>query len=148
MHHLKVRKMIDLPADEVWEVVSDINRGGRNNTGSLSGKITDEVAGWVEGEGVRVGILNFTIPLKKAKACLSVRHAGAGASEITASMSYRAGYGPLGGLLHTLLLGPAMRKALGKILEAALPPGGAAGAPVKAREREGALMEAKVVLAA
>ncbi len=148
MHQLKVRKVIDLPADEVWEVVSEINKSGRNDTNSLSGKITNEVAGWVEGDGVQTGILSLTIPLRKAKACLSVRHAGAGASEITVSMSYRAGYGPLGGLVHALLLGPAIRKALGIILEAALPPGGPAGAPVKVREREGTLMEAKLVLAA
>lgn len=148
MHHLKVRKLTDLPADEVWEVVSEIDKSGRNDTDSLSGKIASEVAGWVEGDGVQTGILNFTIPLKKAKACMSVRHAGAGASEITVSMSYRSGYGPLGGLVHALFLGPAMRKALGNTLEAALQPGGPAGMPVKVREREGALMEAKMVLAA
>ncbi|MBT3351062.1 MAG: hypothetical protein HOC91_11375 [Nitrospinaceae bacterium] len=148
MHTLKVRKVIELPADEVWEAVSEENKGNQNYMDSIGETLGAKVAEWVEGEGVQTSLYNITIPLNKAKACLSVRQAGAGESEITVSMSYRAGWGPLGGLVNAILIGPAMRKAIGKTLENALPSGGSAGAPVKVRERVGTLMEAKLVLAA
>ncbi|MBT7855368.1 MAG: hypothetical protein HN720_00425, partial [Nitrospinaceae bacterium] len=50
MHTLKVRKVIELPADEVWEAVSEENKGNQNYMDSIGETLGAKVAEWVEGE--------------------------------------------------------------------------------------------------
>jgi hypothetical protein len=152
MNRLIVRKKTGASAEEMWEAVSKKERFGLR---ALSDEIADEIAGWVEGGGVGVGLPGISVPLHSAKACLSVRHAGEGSSEVAVTVNYHPGWGLLGALLDAAALRPAMRRALKGVIEeaafstplAAAPARLAAG-PARKREREGILTEAKMVLVA
>jgi hypothetical protein len=148
MNRLIVRKKTGAPAEEIWEAVSKKERFGLSGSRALSEEIADEIAGWVEGGGVRVSLPGISVPLYSAKACLSVRHAGEGSSEVAVTVDYRAGWGLLGTLLDAAALRPAMRRALKGVIEAAAFSTSLAAAPARKREREGILTEAKMVLAA
>ncbi len=147
MRRLTVKKTIDIPADRAWEVISKNGQVWpcKEGPGEI---VAGRVAQWVEGEGVPTGIMDKTIPLRRAKASMSVRHAGPHASEVAVTMDYAVGYGPFGALIHALILRPAIRKALGRAIEAIAPCARAGGTPAKKRRREGPLMEATTVIAA
>jgi hypothetical protein len=116
MNRLTVRKKIGVPADRAWEIVSQYAEAGPDRCQPF-GTVAGKVAGWVDGAGVPTGFMDRALPLKSARLDVTVRHAGADSSEVTVTMDYAVGSGPIGALIHAVAMRPAMRKTLRRAID-------------------------------
>ena len=111
MNRLTVRKKIGVPADRAWEIVSQYGEAGPDRCHSF-GTVAGKVAGWVDGAGVPTGFMDRALPLKNARVDVTVRHTGVDSSEVTVTMDYAVGSGPIGALIHAMAMRRTLRRAI------------------------------------
>jgi hypothetical protein len=104
-------------------------------------------ARWAEGRGYRVSLGEVSMPFKRSKVGVSVRHAGDDESEVTITMDYAMKYGPLGSLMNLAVMRPFIRRSFAGIVDEIACLSRARGAHYAPPRREGRLMEAKTVFA-
>ena len=157
MSQLTLRKKVNVPADRMWEIIS--NYGKRSGLIPAAGGAKDKrapqknagllgaAARWAEGKGYRVSLGEVSMPFRKSKVGVSVRHSDAEESEVTITIDYIVKYGPLGLLMNLLVMRPLMREMLAGIVDEMAHLSRARAAPYAPARREGRLVEAKIVFA-
>ena len=107
------------PLVERVSMSSEQQRGiGASRTCHMyDGTAVDEVVvDWQEGQGYKVELSNFSMPLKSATATLQVRSTGERSSEVSIVMDFVVKGGPFGWVMGQLLMKPMMRRMFGKVL--------------------------------
>ena len=153
MSRLTLRKKVHEPADRMWETISGLQKrpGPNSMREGVKGQFAIEKASgilgaavrWAKGQGYRVSLSDVSMPIKRSKLDVSVRHAGKGESEVTVTMDYAMKYGPLGSLMNLALMRPLMRRSFSGIVDELAGLSRACGASCTPSRREGRLMEAK-----
>lgn len=155
MSQLMMRRKVDVPADRMWEVVSKYDRLSTPEAGCANRNCAppndfgfgDAAVRWAESRGYRVSLGRVSMPLKRSKIGVSVRHAGADESEVTITMDYAVKYGPLGSLMNLFVMRPLMRRMFTKSVDEMACLSRSGGSARSSARREGRLMEAKTVFA-
>ncbi len=139
MSSIQVTRNIPLPAATVWptlaayqgihlfhpfvESVSSENHknegvGAHRTCHFYDGTSLDEVVtSWSEGKGYEVELSNFPMPLKEARARMSVTPLADGTARVSMAMDFRAKWGPAGWLMSQVMMKPMMKRLFGKILK-------------------------------
>ena len=157
MSRLTLRKKVNEPADRMWEIISNLKKrqGSNPMQEGVKGQFSIEKASgllgaavrWAKGQGYRVSFSDVSMPLKRSKLDVSVRHAGEGESEVTVTMDYAMKYGPLGSLMNLTVMRPLMRRSFAGIVDEIAGLSRSCGVSCTPSRREGKLMEAKTVFA-
>ncbi len=155
MSQLMLRRKVNVPADRMWEVISSYDRlavpepecanekcAPQNNAGFRGAAVR-----WAKRRGYRVSIGHVSMPFKRSKIGVSVRHAGAEESEVTITMDYAVKYGPLGSLMNLFVMRPLMRRMFVRSVDEMVCLSRSDGNTRSPARREGRLMEAKTVFA-
>ena len=139
MSKLNQTHVIDAPLEQVWNVVKDFGGVHRfhpkvetspllsqNNEGLGAARVCnfydgtsvkEEVVEYREGELLRVKLSDFSMPLQRAEAVISVRALGPDRTEVEFGMEYEMKFGPLGAVMNGIMLRPMMGKMFTQVLE-------------------------------
>lgn len=140
MQQVLVKKTIDAPALQVWEVIDDF--GGVQNYHPLvaaspllgeqrtgdgaercctfhgGGKINERITAYEQGVGYEVTITDTgPFPLKTAIGELRVTPVGDRRSEVSFGMRFVPNFGPIGWLMGQFIMKNQFRKTLGQVLD-------------------------------
>lgn len=156
MSQLTLRKKVNVPADRMWKIISNYGkRPGLISAAEMKEKCAPEkitgllgaAARWAKGRGYHMSLGDVSMPFKRSKVGVSVRHAGEGESEVTITMEYDMKYGPVGSLMNLAVMRPLVRHRFAEIVDEIACLSRARGAHFAPPRREGRLMEAKTVFA-
>ncbi len=155
MSQLTLRKKVNVPADRMWKIISNYGKRPGLSTAEMKEKCAPEkiegllgpAARWAKGRGYHVSLGDVSMPFKRSKVGVSVRHAGEGESEVTITMDYAMKYGPLGSLMNLAVMRPLMRRSFAGIMDEIAGLSRTCGVSCTPSRREGKLMEAKTVFA-
>ncbi len=137
MSEFTERILIDAPPERVWAVLADIGLIARWNPGVVESsrltagpveigarrrcivggghRLDEEVVGFDVGRSLVFRIIATDLPLAEADIRFALLPSG-GACEVSVSPRYRPGMGVLGRLLDPVLLRPAYRRGMRKLL--------------------------------
>ena len=139
MSNLQQNHIINAPLPQVWNVIKDFGGVHKfhpkvesspllsdNNEGLGAARVChfydgtsvkEEVKAYRDGEMLRVELSEFSLPLNRAFAEISVRERGPNKTEVTFAMDYDVKFGPLGAVMNSMMLRPMMTKMFAQILE-------------------------------
>lgn len=134
----KSTKIIYVPANRIWEIISDFGNIQNSNPVvekssmlSESNKsigatrrcefydktsVVEKVIDWKEGSHYTVELSETDMPLKNATATMSVKEINHNSSEISLEMNYTVKYGVVGSFMGILMMRPMMKKLFHKVL--------------------------------
>jgi len=74
--------------------------------------VVEEIVEFSEGQGFRVRLSEFSMPMRTLEAVMRVRSTGAGSSEITMGLDFEPKGGLLGRILGNVMMKPMLRKMI------------------------------------
>ncbi len=139
MYRVSANKTVMVPVKRVWDLISDFGMIYRYHPSVKSSPIitkkehgigvkrqcefydksmiVEEVTGWDEGRSLTFEIVEASkMPLKMAKATMSVSPIDGDVSEVTLSMDYVVKYGLIGRLMDLVMMKRMMRNMFHTIL--------------------------------
>lgn len=137
-HHTEKAIKVNIPAAKIWQVLGDfssvekfattiksspivngINSGmgaKRLCTFNDGSSLVEEIIDFQEGQGYKMELSEFSLPLKSMQAEMRVKEIDANSSEIYMSADFVVKAGPLGWLLGYLIMRPVMKGVFKKLL--------------------------------
>lgn len=137
-HHVEKSIKVNVPAEKIWQVLQDfssvekfaitiksspivngINSGlgaKRLCTFNDGSSLVEEIVDFQEGQGFKMVLSEFSLPLKSMQAGMGVKEIDANSSEIYMSCDFVVKAGPLGWLLGHLIMRPVMKGVFNKLL--------------------------------
>ncbi|MEZ4361955.1 MAG: SRPBCC family protein [Kofleriaceae bacterium] len=138
MSTLTRARVIPAPSSKVWAVLRDFAGVHRwhpkvetspllsdNNEGLGATRVChfydgtsvkERVVEYREGESMKIELSEFSMPLHRASATLTVRATSTKMTEVTMQMDYDVKFGPLGWIMSSLMIQPMMGKMFEKVL--------------------------------
>ncbi len=137
-HHTEKTIKVNVPAAKIWQVledfssvvrfattikaspiVNDINSGlgaKRLCTFNDGSSLVEEIIDFQEGQGYKMVLSEYSLPLKSMHAEMGVKGIDANSSEIYMSSDFVVKGGPLGWLMGYLVMQPMMKGVFKKLL--------------------------------
>ncbi|WDE02461.1 SRPBCC family protein [Thalassomonas actiniarum] len=137
-HHIEQTIKVKVPAAKIWQVMGDfssvekfattiktspivngINSGlgaKRLCTFNDGSSLVEEIIEFQEGQGFRMELSEFSLPLKNMYAEMRVKEIDANSSELYMSSDFVVKAGPLGWLMGFLVMGPMMKGVFKKLM--------------------------------
>jgi len=137
-HHSENTIKVNLPATKVWKVledfssvekfattitsspiVGDITSGvgaKRKCTFSDGASLVEQITEYQQGEGYKMELSEFTLPLKSMLAEMRVKKIDENSCEIYMSADFVVKAGPLGWLMGQLIMRPVMKGVFKKVM--------------------------------
>jgi len=137
-HHIEQTIKVNVPAAKIWQVmgdfssvekfattiktspiVSDISSGlgaKRLCTFNDDSSLVEEIIEFQEGQGFKMVLSEFSLPLKSMHAEMRVKEIGANSSELYMSSDFVVKAGPLGWLMGFLIMRPMMKGVFKKLM--------------------------------
>ncbi len=137
-HHTEKTIKVNVPAAKIWQVledfssverfattiktspiISDISSGlgaKRLCTFNDGSSLVEEIIEFQEGQGFKMVLSEFSLPLKSMYAEMSVKEIDANTSEIYMSSDFIVKAGPLGWLMGQFIMRPVMKGVFNKLL--------------------------------
>jgi len=137
-HHIVQTIKVNVPAAKIWQVIEDFSSVERfattiktspivNDISSGLGakrlctfndgsSLVEEIIEFQEGQGFRMALSEFSLPLKSMYAEMRVKEIDANSSEIYMSSDFVVKAGPLGWLMGFLVMGPMMKGVFKKLM--------------------------------
>lgn len=137
-HHIEQIIKVNVPAAKIWQVlgdfssverfattiktspiVSDINSGlgaKRLCTFNNGSSLVEEIIEFQEGQGFKMVLSEFSLPLKSMYAEMRVKEIDANSSELYMSSDFVVKAGPLGWLMGVLVMRPMMKGVFKKLM--------------------------------
>lgn len=134
-----IERVIDLPVDRAWEIVSDFSHvyhvhplvetvdqvtpeqdrgvGAIRQCNMYDGhKAVEKIVEWDEANHTyTIHLIDTDLPMKSVKATLTVEDAGNGQSKLLAHMDLKAKFGILGKIMERLVMKPQLGGAIGNL---------------------------------
>ncbi|KGJ90941.1 SRPBCC family protein [Colwellia psychrerythraea] len=137
-HHTENTIKVNIPAAQIWQVladfssverfattiktspiVGDINSGlgaKRLCTFNDGSSLVEEIIDFQDGQGFKMELSEFSLPLKSMFAEMGVKEIDANTSELYMSADFVVKGGPLGSLMGHLIMRPVMKGVFKKLL--------------------------------
>ena len=137
-HHTEKTIKVNVPAAKIWQVLGDFSSVERfattiktspivNDISSGLGakrlctfndgsSLVEEIIDFQEGQGFKMVLSEFSLPLKSMHAEMRVKEIDANSSEIYMSSDFVVKAGPLGWLMGYLIMRPVMKGVFKKLL--------------------------------
>ena len=137
-HHTENSIKVNVPAEKIWKIladfssvekfattidsspiVGDIQSGlgtKRKCTFNDGSSLVEEITEFQEGQGFKMELSEFSLPLKEMQAQMGVKKIDANSSEIYMSADFIVKAGPLGWLLGHLVMRPVMKGVFKKLM--------------------------------
>ncbi len=137
-HHIEQTITVSIPAAELWQVLEDfssvekfattiktspiineINSGlgaKRLCTFNDGSSLVEEIIEFQDGQGFKMKLSEFSLPLKNMNAEMRVKEIDANSSELYMSSDFVVKAGPLGWLLGILVMRPMMKGVFKKLM--------------------------------
>jgi len=138
VHHVENTLRVNVPAEKIWEVLNNFSSVekfattiksspivGDKNTG-LGAKrlctfndgtsLIEEIVDYQEGQGFKMELSEFSLPLKSMLAEMKVKKVDANTSDIFMASDFVVKGGPFGWLMGSLLMRPMMKGVFKKLL--------------------------------
>jgi len=137
-HHIEQTIKVNIPAAKIWQVmgdfssvekfattiktspiVNDISAGlgaKRLCTFNDGSSLVEEIIDFQEGQGFRMALSEYSLPLKSMYAEMRVKEIDANSSELYMSSDFVVKAGPLGWLLGFLVMRPMMKGVFKKLM--------------------------------
>ena len=137
-HHTEKTIKVNVPAAKIWQVlgdfssvesfattiktspiVNDISSGlgaKRLCTFNDGSSLVEEIIDFQEGQGFKMVLSEFSLPLKSMHSEMRVKEIDANSSEIYMSSDFVVKAGPLGWLMGYLIMRPVMKGVFKKLL--------------------------------
>ncbi len=138
MGQASATRTINAPAESVWSVLADFGNVYRYHpaikhsvlTGDADsgpgarrkclfhdgGSVTEEITEWIDGESYTVNFTQMDMPLKTARATLSVIPVDDHTSTALVRMDYTPKWGPLGALIDAVMMRRMMNVMFSRVL--------------------------------
>lgn len=139
MTTVNVTRTLPLSVDKVWPTLASFQEihlyhplvervtsknhqshglGAHRTCHFYDGTSVDEViTSWNEGQGFEVGLSEFSLPLKRARARISLIELADGTSQVAFAMDFTVKWGAAGWVMGELMMKPMMKRLLGKVLK-------------------------------
>ncbi len=137
-HHTEKAIKVNIPAAKIWQVLGDFSSVEKFATtiktspivGDISSgvgakrlctfndgsSLVEEIIDFQEGQGFKMVLSEFSLPLKSMHAEMRVKEIDANTSEIYMAADFVVKAGPLGWLLGHLIMRPVMKGVFKKLL--------------------------------
>ncbi len=137
-HHIEQTIKVNVPAEKIWQVLGDFSSVEKFATTIKSSPIVNEISSGVgakrlctfndgsslveeiidfqAGQGYRMVLSEFSLPLKSMYAEMKVREIDKHSSELYMSSDFVVKAGPLGWLLGFLVMRPVMKGVFKKLM--------------------------------
>jgi len=137
-HHTEKTIKVNVPAAKIWQVLEDFSSVEKFATtiksspiiGDISSglgtkrlctfndgsSLVEEIIEFQEGQGFKMVLSEFSLPLKSMYAEMSVKEIDANTSEIYMSSDFIVKAGPLGWLMGQFIMRPVMKGVFNKLL--------------------------------
>ncbi len=136
--HVEQKMRVNVPASKIWEVLDDFSSIERFSPtvkksplldGQPSGlgtkrlcefhdgtSVVEEIIQYDKGEGFKVELTEYALPLKSLIAEMRVKKVDSNTSEISMGMDFVVKGGPIGWLMGFFMMRPMMKGVLKKVL--------------------------------
>mgnify|MGYP000039692204 FL=1 len=137
-HHTENSIKVNVPAEKIWQILADFSSVEKfattidsspivgDITSGLGAKrlctfndgssLVEEIIDYQEGQGFKMELSEFSIPLKEMQAHMGVKEIDTNSSEIYMSADFVVKGGALGWLLGHLVMRPVMKGVFKKLM--------------------------------
>ncbi len=137
-HHVEKTLKVNIPAPKIWQILEDFSSverfattiktspilNGKNSglgakrlcTFNDGSNLVEEIIEFKEGQGFKMVLSEFSLPLKSMHSEMGVKKIDANSSEIYMSLDFVVKGGPFGWLMGFFLMRPMMKGVFKKLM--------------------------------